>query len=241
MNDNVTQVATAETSRRNFLKASTAALATAALASGPRAVHGAVDAPDLRVGAAAADLEADDSMVVAGSILPRYVKGQEGKLRAVAVVIENPPSAKLAIVACDVLMMTRDQLDPVADEIERTCGIPASNVLIHCTHTHHAPSTCRVHGYDRDEVFSERVQRAIVKAVTDANGKLVDSTLHFKLGQEKTVITELANDWIGYVGDREAYELGGYQVWMGLHSYVEPGTGERMVEEAVEMLKELAR
>ena len=383
---------------------------------------------------------------------------------AVAVVLENPPSAKLAIVACDVLMMTRDQLDPVAAEIERTCGIPASNVLIHCTHTHHAPSTCRVHGYDRDEVFSTRVQRAIVKAVTDANAKLVGATFHFKLGQEKTVgqnsrlllsdgsihwigprddgvrptgpfdpdlpvlafrdlqgrnvalifnhsthtigavkgnvrspafygltaqqleaelggivcflegasgsthrldvepaeavkrvkqavldalgqaelqkvdrlavvrrpfefkvrtfdegveeravsayckertgqyaesimavfrqmrkqlaphqgetrttwlqamaiddvaivgvpaefftklgvdikrrsplkhtlVAELANDWIGYVGDREAYGLGGYQMWMGLHSYVEPGTGERMVEEALAMLNELA-
>jgi hypothetical protein len=55
-----------------------------------------------------------------------------------------------------------------------------------------------------------------------------------------TCVAELANDWIGYVGDREAYELGGYQVWMGLHSYCEPGTGERMVDEAVSLLQELA-
>ncbi len=56
-----------------------------------------------------------------------------------------------------------------------------------------------------------------------------------------TVVAELANDWIGYVGDREAYKLGGYQVWMGLHSYVEPGTGERMVDEVARMLDELSR
>jgi hypothetical protein len=454
--------AAAATSRRHFLKTSTAALAGAALVGQPETVH-AANTPGLRVGAAAANLKADDSMVVAGGIHPRYVKGQEGELRAVAIVIERPPAAKLAIVACDVLMMTRDQLDPVADEIQRTCNIPATNVLIHCTHTHHAPSTCRVHGYDRDEVFSKRVQQAIVKAVTDANAKLGDATFHFKLGKEKTVgqnsrllnsdgtihwigsrddavrptgpfdpdlpvlafrdlqgtnvaqifnhsthtigavegnlrspafyglaaqqlesdlggpvcflegasgsthrldvtpgeatqrikqavvtalgqagphkvdrlvsikrpfefkvrtfdedaeeravseyckkraggsaesiiavfremrkqlaphqgetrttwlqamaigdvaivgvpaefftklgmdakrrspmqrtlVAELANDWIGYVGDRQAYELGGYQVWMGLHSYVEPGTGERMVEEIVAMLKEL--
>jgi len=386
-------------------------------------------------------------------------------LRAVAVVLEKPPSAKLAIVACDVLMMTRDQLDPVAEEIERTCGIAASNVLINCTHTHHAPSTMRVHGYDRDEVFCKRVQRAIVKAVAEANTKPADATFSFKLGEEKTVgqnsrlllsdgtifwvgsradavrptgpfdpdlpvlafrdsrgdplalifnhsthtigavkgnlrspafyglaaqeleaelggivsflegasgsthrfdvapaeatkrikqavldalgkaepqkveklvsikrpfefkvrtfdeaaedkavsdycrkrsaaaadgtiavfremrkqlaphqgekrttwlqalaigdvaivgvpaefftklgvdikrrspfkhtlVAELANDWVGYIGDREAYKLGGYQLWMGLHSYAEPGTGERMVEECLEMLNELAR
>jgi hypothetical protein len=56
-----------------------------------------------------------------------------------------------------------------------------------------------------------------------------------------TFITELSNDWIGYLPDREAHRLGGYQVWTGLHSYAEPGTGERMVDEAVKLLERLAR
>lgn len=146
-----------------------------------------LSADDLRVGTAAAELEADDSMVIAGGIHPRFVKGQEGKLRAVAVVLEKPGSAKLAIVACDILMMTRDQLDPVAQRIERTCGIPASHVMIHCTHTHHAPSTMRVHGYDRDEVFSKRVQEGIVEAVTEANARLSEAAFSFCEGEEKTV------------------------------------------------------
>jgi hypothetical protein len=55
-----------------------------------------------------------------------------------------------------------------------------------------------------------------------------------------TYIAELANDWIGYIPNREAYQLGGYQVWTGYHSYAEVGTGERMVDEAVEMIKQLA-
>jgi len=441
-----------------FLVAATTAVSMIFLAM-------SADAAGLKVGAGAAELAADDSMVVAGGIHARYVKGQEGKLRAVAIVLEKPPAPKLAIVACDVLMMTRDQLDPVADEIQRTCGIPASNVMIHSTHTHHAPSTCRVHGYDRDEAFCKAVQRGIVRAVAEANARLADATFHFKLGEEKTVgqnsrlllsdgttywvgprddavrppgpfdpelpvlafrdpagslralifnhsthtigaltgnlrspgfyglvaqqleselggtvaflegaagsthrldvgtkdafdrikaavldalaqaeprpverliaikrpfefkvrtfdeadedravseycnkrtgggaesviavfrqmrkelaphqgetrttwlqviligdvaivavpaelftqlgvdikrrspfedtyVAELSNDWIGYVGDREAYKLGGYQLWMGLHSYVEPGTGERIVDEAVNILNELAR
>lgn len=56
-----------------------------------------------------------------------------------------------------------------------------------------------------------------------------------------TYIAELSNDWIGYLPDREAHKLGGYQVWTGYHSYAEPGTGERMVDETVKMLEELAR
>jgi hypothetical protein len=55
-----------------------------------------------------------------------------------------------------------------------------------------------------------------------------------------TVIAELANDWIGYLPDREGHGLGGYQTWTGLHSYAEPGVGERMADEAVRLLNELA-
>jgi hypothetical protein len=54
-----------------------------------------------------------------------------------------------------------------------------------------------------------------------------------------TYIAELANDWIGYLPDRQAFELGGYQTWTGLHSYAEPGTGERIVEEITRMLTAL--
>ena len=56
-----------------------------------------------------------------------------------------------------------------------------------------------------------------------------------------TYIAELANDWIGYLPNREGHKLGGCQCWTGTHSYAEPGTGERMVDEAVAMLQELAR
>jgi hypothetical protein len=56
-----------------------------------------------------------------------------------------------------------------------------------------------------------------------------------------TIVAELANDWIGYLPDLEAHKLGGYQVWTGYHSYAEPGTGERLVDEIVSMLKELAK
>ena len=55
-----------------------------------------------------------------------------------------------------------------------------------------------------------------------------------------TYIAELANDWIGYLPDLDGHKLGGYQVWTGLHSYAEPGTGERIVDETVKMLNELA-
>ncbi|MBM3846305.1 MAG: hypothetical protein FJ405_08470, partial [Verrucomicrobia bacterium] len=140
----------------------------------------------LQAGAAAAELQADDSMIIAGGITGYQLQGQEGKLRCVAVVLALGPQ-KLAIVACDVLMMTRQVLDPVIAEIESATGISRSNVLINCTHTHHAPSTMRVHDYAPDTVFTRRVQEGIVAAVKSAASKLGDADFLFALGEEKTV------------------------------------------------------
>jgi len=167
--------------------------------------------PAVRVGAAAVELEADDDMVIGGSIMPGRVKGQDGKLRAVATVIEKPGSGKVAIVACDVLMLNRDMLDPVVEEISGALGISTANILINCTHTHHAPSTVTVHGYSRDEVFCRRVQKAIVRAAKEADAKLKngDATFHFRLGEESSVGQNsrilLKDNSIYWTGPREDF------------------------------------
>lgn len=162
-------------------------------------------APPLRVGAAAADLEADDSMVIAGGIEPGRANGQEGKLRAVATVLQLG-TQRLAIVALDILMIRREHLDPVLAEIERDLGIPASNILVNCTHTHHAPSTMVVHGYGLDETFVRRVQKGIVTAVREAQSRLSDSRFLFQLSEERTVGENsrvlLADGQIYWIGPR---------------------------------------
>jgi len=143
-------------------------------------------AGELRVGAAAVEIEADDAMVIAGGITPGKAAGQEGKLRAVATVVAKD-GVRAAIVACDVLMMTRERLDPVIAEIEGATAIEGSHILINCTHTHHAPSTLKVHGYDEDEKFTKRVQAAMVEAVKRAASNLVSAQFFFGLGEESTV------------------------------------------------------
>jgi len=162
--------------------------------------------PGVRVGAAAVELEAHDDMVIAGGITPGKASGQEGKLRAVAIVLAKEPFGKFAIVVCDVLMMKREHLDPVVAEITQATGIPSAHVLINCTHTHHAPSTMVLHGYGLDDLFTRRVQRAIVQAVTNAHANLSkeECRFFFHLGREETVgqnSRQLLDDgmiyWIG--------------------------------------------
>jgi neutral ceramidase len=141
---------------------------------------------ELRVGAAAAELAADDSMIIAGGITAGKASGQEGKLRCIATVLEKD-GVRLAIVACDVLMMTRATLDPVVAKIHQSTGISTSNVLINCTHTHHAPSTMRLHDYGLDDRFTKTVQEAIVDAVQRAAANLTPCRFFFALGEERSV------------------------------------------------------
>lgn len=164
----------------------------------------------LRVAAAAVALEADDAMVIGGGIHPRYVNGQEGQLRVTAVVVRGADSTTLGLVACDVLMLTRDVIDAALAEVQQQTGIPPAHVLVNATHTHHAPTTVTVHGYRRDEEFTAHVRRAIVAAVCRAHAQLADAqpaTLLFRLGQESSVGQNsrllLGDGHIFWVGQRD--------------------------------------
>ncbi len=144
-------------------------------------------AEGLKAGASAALLVADDTMIIGGGIGPHRAHGQEGELRATAVVIEDPRGARIALIACDVLMVNRDILDRAARRIEREVGIPFEHILINATHTHSAPTTVTVHGYKREEAFTHQVEEKIVFATMAAAKQLKPVTMHFWLGEESSV------------------------------------------------------
>src|ERR1700728_1732655 len=123
-----------------------------------------VPAGELKVGASASRLVADDTLVVGGGIGPGKASGQEGELRATAVVIEDPQGTRVALVACDVLMLNRDILDQAARRIEHEAGIPFDHILINATHAHSAPTTVSIHGYKREEAFTRQAGEKIVEA-----------------------------------------------------------------------------
>ena len=84
-------------------------------------------------------------------------------------------------------MIERDVLDRAARRIEQATGIPFDHILINATHTHHAPTTVTVHGYERDEAFTRQVEDKIVRAAEKAAGRLAPSTFLFRLGEESSV------------------------------------------------------
>jgi hypothetical protein len=162
---------------------------------------------ELKAGAAARLLEATDDLVVGGSIGPGSLKGQEGELRAAAVVIEGPDGGRACLVACDVLGVARDILDDAARRIAEQTGIPFDHILINATHTHHAPTTATVHGYRREEAFTHQVGDKSVQAAVGAFARLGPATLRFRLGEESTVGRNsrllLGDGTIFWVGPRD--------------------------------------
>ncbi|HEY1785020.1 MAG TPA: hypothetical protein VGG30_05695 [Pirellulales bacterium] len=170
-------------------------------------VHAAAPAPaPLRVGAATADFAADDKMQIAGSIDPQYFHGQEGELRAVATVLEQPGSGKFAIVACDVIAVTRPMIQRAAEQIQKSCGIEPAHLLVNATHTHHAPCTVRAHGCYPDADFVRIVEAGIVQAVERANASLADNCrFAYHLGQEPGIGQNsrllLADGMINWIGN----------------------------------------
>src|SRR5262249_43984600 len=146
--------ATGDTTMRHHRLAQAGTLAVVILAAWNVAPS---KADELRAGAVAERLEATDDMIIARSHGPRLAKGQEGELRGSAVVVAGPDGGKACLVACDVVVMGRDILDPAARQIADRTGIPFDQILINATHTHHAPSTAKVHGYGRDEAFTRQL------------------------------------------------------------------------------------
>lgn len=177
----------------------------------PVAYAGAGDLPSfpLRIGAASVAFASDDALVIAGGIGPGRTRGQEGELRATATVIEDPRGERVAIVACDILMMRRDYFDAAAERIEREIGIPPGHLLVNATHTHHAPSTVTIHDYERDESFCAQVRDKIVEAVARAAERAAApeaaSELLFRLAEESSVGQNsrllLPDGTIHWVGD----------------------------------------
>jgi hypothetical protein len=102
----------------------------------------------------------------------------------------------------------------------------------------------------RDEIapFQGKIRKSWVQVILvgDIAFVGVPGELFAELGNEikrlspfrYTYVVAIANDYIGYIPDYEAFEFGGHQTWAN-SSISERGTGEAIVNEAVKLLTEL--
>lgn len=96
---------------------------------------------ELRAGVSLIDISPDPGLELAGyPHHPRYNKGIHDPLYAACIYLENGIT-QIAIVTMDLLMYSKKEVLHVRREIERKTGIPETNVMIACSHTHSGPWT----------------------------------------------------------------------------------------------------
>lgn len=92
----------------------------------------------LKAGAAAVDITPPLGIRMAGYFEERIARDVHDPLFAKALALDDG-EATLVIVVCDLLGVKRERLDEAKRLIRERTGIPPSNVLICCTHTHTGP------------------------------------------------------------------------------------------------------
>lgn len=166
---------------------------------------------NLRVTTAAVSI-GDDNMAALGSTRAVFPQGQEGQLRATALVIEA--DTRVCVVSCDCLVVTAAMAEAARERIAAAGLVEADNVLICPTHTHHTGSTIDVLGLVPDAEWVQRIVTGTFLAVEAAVAKLsapgvtmndLEAELLYALPQEATVgrnsrllLKDGAIGWYGY-------------------------------------------
>jgi neutral ceramidase len=116
--------------------------------------------------------------------------GVETPVYARALVFANGDT-QLAVVALDLIAVSRALVDSARAEVERTTGMPAANVLISATHDHSAPSGFRgvsFLGEDAaDQALYDFLVASIASAVQQAHAALRPAQVGFAYGKLDTI------------------------------------------------------
>lgn len=117
--------------------------------------------------------------------------GVSSPVYARALVCDNG-EATVAVVATDLVGISREVVDKAREQIERETGIPAENVLISATHTHSAPvalgatETFPQEQVDRLVAF---LAESVAAAVADAHDALEPARLSYGSGRLDGITT----------------------------------------------------
>ena len=163
------------------MKTHTAAICFLLALCGSVALTGAAG---VRVGVASTDITPPLGIGMAGYYHERGADGVLDPLASKAVVIETD-SERVALVAVDILGITRAIVDQARADIEKATGIKGVNVMISATHAHTGPElTSRTSSgakqSDQQEIaisYTEKLPRLIAESVRIATAQLQPARL----------------------------------------------------------------
>ncbi len=161
-------------SRRDFVAAAGQLLVAGGVAAAQEGSRkSSASSPTLlRAGAAASNITPPLGVSLDGTIMQigpaRHVHDE---LYARCVVLDDGRT-RVAIVVCDLTMISEDVLDQAKDLAQRQTGIPTGHMLISGTHTHMAPRVIGIGKGELDRQYYGFLVRRIADAVTRAVNNL---------------------------------------------------------------------
>jgi hypothetical protein len=107
-----------------------------------------------------------------GPFLNRYSIGVRDVLKARAAAFEQD-GKKVVIVSCDLIGVSPDIVQETKQLVAKRTGVPAENIMVHCTHTHSGPNTGGYIGWgNADEPYIALLPGKIAKACAGALERL---------------------------------------------------------------------
>jgi len=130
-----------------------------------------------RAGAVAMDITPLKLPVsMTGSFQDRQATSVHDPLHARCIVMESG-DVRVAIVVCDVALISRDIFDAAKKMASRSTGIPENHILMSSTHTHTAPTVVPLAQCHPDLDYVIYLTRRIAEAIEQANKRLAPARI----------------------------------------------------------------
>jgi hypothetical protein len=122
---------------------------------------------NLHAGAAKVDITPPLGTFINGDFITHYANNIHDPLYSKALVLHRA-EITLALVVVDICIMPKDFLDEIKSDLQRDSGIPPTNILISCTHTHAAGSVEGILLSAPDLPYRKKLRGLIVQSVKQA-------------------------------------------------------------------------
>ncbi len=152
------------------------------------ALPGANAAGSFRAGAAAIDITPKKLGVsMTGSFQDRTAIAVADRLHARGLVIDDGKT-RVAIVVCDICLISREIFDEAKAEASKQTGIPVNRMMMSATHTHSAPTAVPLAQCNPTPEYVAQLTAGIAKAVVEANAGLKPARIGWASGIERREI-----------------------------------------------------
>ena len=136
----------------------------------------------MNAGTAVVDITPATGTALAGYFHQRRATAVHDPLLVKALVLESGENA-VAIVACDLIALTRDTVQRLRKTAEIQCGICAQDIMVACTHTHLGPATIDAFETSADHAALDRTVEAASQALLEAKSALQPVILRMSRAQ----------------------------------------------------------